>query len=64
MLPNDGLKLPIFILPSEELITKFSQVIKPIWDKSEINDQQIQTITKTRDTLLPKLMSGQIRITN
>ncbi|WP_330205512.1 restriction endonuclease subunit S [Cyanobacterium sp. DS4] len=62
MLPNDGLKLPIFALPPKEMIAKFSEVIKPIWAKSEINYEQIQTLTKTRDALLPKLMSGQIRV--
>jgi len=30
--------------------------------KMETNVFQIQTLTKTRDTLLPKLMSGQIRV--
>jgi hypothetical protein len=26
------------------------------------NNSQIQTLKKTRDTLLPKLMSGQVRV--
>lgn len=28
------------------------------------NLQQVQTLTKTRDVLLPKLMSGKLRITS
>ncbi|MFM6395684.1 MAG: restriction endonuclease subunit S, partial [Planktothrix sp.] len=62
MLSPDGLKKPIFPKPPQELISNFSQVIKPVWDKFENNIQQIQTLTKTRDALLPKLMSGQIRV--
>ena len=33
-----------------------------IFNKMEINTEQIQSLTKTRDTLLPKLMSGQVRV--
>jgi type I restriction enzyme S subunit len=32
-------------------------------DKIHKNSQQIQTLTQTRDVLLPKLMSGKLRIT-
>ena len=28
------------------------------------NQQEIQSLSKTRDTLLPKLMSGQVRVNN
>jgi type I restriction enzyme S subunit len=28
------------------------------------NSRQIQTLTQTRDVLLPKLMSGKLRITS
>ena len=38
-------------------------MIKPIFDKIKSNQTQIRTLTQTRDTLLPKLMSGEIRIT-
>ena len=44
------------------LINKFNQIIKVFISKKEANIKQIQTITKTRDTLLPKLMSGQLRV--
>lgn len=32
--------------------------------KKDINHNNIQSLTKTRDTLLPKLMSGQVRVNN
>jgi len=31
-------------------------------NKMEINYLQIQTLVKLRDTLLPKLMSGEVRV--
>lgn len=51
------------VLPfNEELLDKLETLLKPIFGKIANNTKQIQTLTKTRDTLLPKLMSGEIRI--
>ena len=44
------------------LINRFNHIIKNFISKKETNIQQIQTLRKTRDALLPKLMSGQIRV--
>jgi type I restriction enzyme S subunit len=51
-----------FILPNLELITKFTDFSQSVFDKILSNENQIQTLTKTRDSLLPKLMSGQLRV--
>lgn len=37
--------------------------ISPILEKLESNNKQIRTLEKLRDTLLPKLMSGEVRVT-
>ena len=50
------------ILPTKTIIDSFSESVKPIFNKVRNNQKQIQTLTKTRDTLLPKLMSGQLRV--
>ena len=50
------------IIPDKIVMKKFIGLIKPIFNKIYINSHQIQTLTKTRGTLLPKLMSGQIRV--
>ena len=63
---NTGiLKKMDFILPPPNsiLIEEFTDFSQSIFDKILINEQQIQTLTKTRDTLLPKLMSGKLRVT-
>jgi type I restriction enzyme, S subunit len=52
-----------FLKSDSEILTKYNQSVKPIFQKIEANIKQIQTLTKTRDVLLPKLMSGQLRIT-
>lgn len=50
------------IIPVEYIMIKWNNFIKPIYQKLDNNITQIQALTKARDTLLPKLMSGQIRI--
>jgi len=50
------------IVPSNDVMMQFNQCIKPIFEKVKNNSSQIQELSKTRDTLLPKLMSGQVRI--
>ena len=42
-------------------IYKFNDIIKPMFEKIKDNTSQIQTLSKTRDALLPKLMSGEIQ---
>ena len=48
------------VIPIKQLIKKFEKMINPIDEKILNNSLQIQTLTKTRDVLLPKLMSGKI----
>ncbi len=50
------------VIPNEDVILKFKELSTPIEEKIINNHQQIQTLKKTRDALLPKLMSGQIRV--
>jgi type I restriction enzyme S subunit len=44
------------------LIEKFEKEVSDIFQKIKHNTQQIHTLTQLRDTLLPKLMSGEIRL--
>ena len=36
--------------------------MEPLIEKIERNNTQIQTLQKLRDTLLPKLISGEVRV--
>jgi len=51
-----------FLIPKDRVLKNFDEIIKPIFEKIKHNTSQIQTLTKTRDTLLPKLMSGKVRV--
>lgn len=48
--------------PSEQEIIDFNEVVKPYFLKILTNQTQIRTLTALRDTLLPKLMSGEVRV--
>jgi type I restriction enzyme S subunit len=50
------------IIPSAELIESFGKTIKPIFEKILDNLAENETLKTTRDSLLPKLMSGEIEV--
>ena len=49
-------------IPNDSDVIKFENEAKPINDKIIKNCEQIQTLEKLRDNLLPKLMSGDVRV--
>jgi len=51
-----------FIVPSMELLENFSSTANNLIRKSFLNHAQIETLNRTRDVLLSKLISGQLRI--
>lgn len=51
-------------VPKKKAVEKFQSDVKPIDDKIIANCFQIHTLEKLRDTLLLKLMSGEVRMKN
>lgn len=51
-----------FKSPPVDKINTFSRIIQPVFDKVIANHHQIRSLTSMRDTLLPKLMNGEIKI--
>ena len=49
-------------LPDEKTLNDFEYQITMFFEKQLLNVKQIRSLTKLRDTLLPKLMSGEIRV--
>jgi type I restriction enzyme S subunit len=61
-IPNEAV-LQIFIpRPPNEVLLSFNEKVKPLFTKIQFNNFQIQTLEKLRDTLLPKLISGELRV--
>jgi type I restriction enzyme S subunit len=54
-------QIPI-VVPTQQILSAFSKTIQPFFDKRRSNIEENQTLAELRDTLLPKLMSGEIRI--
>jgi type I restriction enzyme S subunit len=59
--PQDIFNLS-FPKPPEKLIEKFDDATNNSFQKIKSNTNQIRTLTQLRDTLLPKLMSGEVRV--
>jgi restriction endonuclease S subunit len=50
------------LTPSEDLISAFSGVVSALMDRCFATKQETFSLAKMRDTLLPKLISGELRI--
>ncbi|ADE14071.1 restriction modification system DNA specificity domain protein [Nitrosococcus halophilus Nc 4] len=51
-----------FLFMDEEVLEKFDEVIEPLFSKLLQNSREMAVLGKLRDTLLPKLMSGELRV--
>ena len=49
-------------IPDDNTLNEFSSLVTPWVEKLIFNKKSIQTLTQIRDSLLPKLMSGEIRV--
>jgi len=61
-LNQEAMKSLEIIIPPLKLINQFEEKVKSLIDKIFFNCNQIRTLTRLRDTLLPKLMSGEVRV--
>jgi type I restriction enzyme S subunit len=50
------------VIPPKKTLKKYANIIKPILNKISSNLNQNQSLIELRDSLLPKLMSGEIRV--
>ncbi len=59
--PDTVSALPM-VIPSSDIQKVFEAVAKPLFARVGHNRQKAQTLTTLRDTLLPRLISGQLRL--
>jgi type I restriction enzyme S subunit len=50
------------IVPNESIIQRFNDITKPIYDRIVTNERSISSLINTRDLLLPRLISGKLRV--
>lgn len=50
------------LVPSQEIVTSFTATVEPIFEKIWLNQNENEKLSSLRDTLLPKLMSGELDV--
>ncbi|ENG0938908.1 restriction endonuclease subunit S [Salmonella enterica] len=58
---KDLLKYKI-ILPNKDILEKFELLLEGYWTKGQLNNNENEQLTALRDTLLPKLISGELSL--
>ena len=51
-----------FPVPITPIAQRFSEIVQPLMEKIRVNSEQSRTLSQIRDALLPKLLSGEIRV--
>jgi type I restriction enzyme S subunit len=51
-------------VPDNKILDDFNKIIEQLFCKIRCNQHQIQILQKLRNTLLPKLISGEVRVKN
>jgi len=61
-LDKDFLKSFLMLLPPPTILQRFHSLVEPLFQKIILNQKQIMTIRRIRDTLLPLLVFGKLRV--
>ena len=51
------------LMPNFEILTKFSVLVAPLFSEILLRQKESAILSETRDTLLPKLLSGEVSVT-
>lgn len=52
------------IIPKQSILDNFSSIVSPLFKNIENLSEQIFKLSQLRDTLLPRLMSGELKISD
>jgi type I restriction enzyme, S subunit len=61
-LKTDIIKNQVVYIPTKAVLNAFEDIVKPLFNCILHNSRNSNTLAELRDTLLPKLMSGEIRV--
>jgi type I restriction enzyme S subunit len=53
--------LPV-VIPPTKTVQEFDRAVMPLLSRQKTNQEEIQTLAALRNTLLPKLLSGEVRV--
>lgn len=52
------------VVPSKDVLNAYQKLVKPLYDAITSNVRQSEQLSNLRDTLLPKLLSGELTLTD
>ena len=61
-LDTDGVLKHLTCFPPKDLLKKYAEIVKPMWEKKSKYMSENQQLTSLRDFLLPMLMNGQVKV--
>ncbi|MDO8723350.1 MAG: hypothetical protein Q7J31_14165, partial [Syntrophales bacterium] len=64
LLTQSDLKSQPILLPSTTALKSFNTIAKKLYDRLDASLNEIRTLAALRDTLLPKLITGELRVSN
>jgi type I restriction enzyme S subunit len=62
LLTQTDLKRQTLVLPTKDVVKAFADVSEPIFRQMVSNERESRTLATLRDTLLPKLLSGELSV--
>ena len=51
-------------IPNEKTLEKFENIVSPMYSAMQENTKESKILANTRDALLPKLMSGELDVSD
>jgi type I restriction enzyme S subunit len=60
--PTDSLSQFTVAVPTEAVARSFGKIVRPLFGRAKTNSEESATLAAIRDALLPKLISGEIRV--
>jgi type I restriction enzyme S subunit len=60
--PTTSLKAIPIVVPPMAISERFDEIVQPLFLQREQNARQSRTVAALRDTLLPRLLSGELRV--
>jgi type I restriction enzyme S subunit len=64
MLPADALSRPLVVIPPQQLLDEFDRFARLVRESSRVRRAETASLEALRDTLLPKLISGELRMSD
>jgi len=59
---TDLLAKQIMVVPPADLLARFNAIVRPLLERATVNDRESVQLAAVRDALLPRLLSGEVRV--